>query len=153
MLHCPPLSKIWISPLHMNKAVHESHSLWVTWENRTVGKVTRTRTQMICFPQLQVESWIYVSDSHDLGWLALGIRPIPAFGHGYPGGWRECPNIVGFQIWKKIWLPVMENWPSQWQVAKRSHRANFGNKIIKNYHEMRINYSSNSLVRTSILDY
>ena len=47
-----------------------------------------------------------MSDSHDLGWLALGIRPIPAFGHGYPGGWRECPNIVGFQIWKKSDYPL-----------------------------------------------
>ena len=39
-------------------------------------------TQIDLFPWFRVEFMIFVSDSHDLGWLALGIRPIPAFGHG-----------------------------------------------------------------------
>ena len=37
---------------------------------------------------------IFASDSHDLGWLALGIRPIPAFGHG---GAREKSSSGGEQ--------------------------------------------------------
>ena len=90
----------------------------------SMGKVTQTRT--ICFPQLRVEFMIFVSDSHDLGWWALGIRPIPAFAHGCPSGWwgvskySRIPNLV------KFWLPIMENWPSGWPcrgAAKRSHCA------------------------------
>ena len=51
---------------------------------------------------------IFASDSHDLGQLALGIRPIPAFGLGYPGGWwgvskySRVPNLVKFDylLWR-----------------------------------------------------
>ena len=63
----------------------------------SMGKVTQTLT--ICFPWPRVEFMIFASDSDYLGWLAFGIRPIPAFGYGYPSGWWGCPNIVGFQIW------------------------------------------------------
>ena len=94
---------------------------------------------------------ILASDSHDLGWLALGIRPIPAFGHGFPCGWgvskySRIPNLVKFDY--PLWRTGHPD-----GAAKRSHCANFRNKIIKNYHKMRMNYSSNSPVRTSILDY
>jgi hypothetical protein len=135
-----------------SKAVHESDSLWMNWDHPW-------------------ERWLglewFVSHSSELNmnfcewltWLGrvgMGIRPTPAFGHGCAdwvvgvSKYSRIPNLV------KIWLPIMENWPSRRPsrgAAKRSHHTNFWNKIIENDHEMRLNYSSNSPVRTSILDY
>jgi hypothetical protein len=80
----------------MPKAVHE-----LTRES--LGLVfPRFVTRLDLFPRFRVEFMIFASDSHDLGWLALGIRPIPAFGHGCPGGWwgvskySRIPNLVKF---------------------------------------------------------
>ena len=71
---------------------------------------------------------IFASDSHDLGWLALGIRSIPAFGHGCPCGWgvskySRIPNLVKFDY--LLWRTGHPD-----GAAKRSHCANFRNKII-----------------------
>ena len=54
---------------HRHKAVHE-----LTHESLGLGS-HGSWLDLICFPRLWVELWIFASDSHDLGWLALGIRP------------------------------------------------------------------------------
>ena len=118
------------------KAVHESGSHWVTH----MSNPWETWLGFVWFVSHGSESTCDFLAS-DL-WLEAG-------GTGVSGRMGGCPSMV------EIWLPVMENWPSWWPsrgAAKRSHHANFRNKIIENHHEMCLNYSSNLPVRTSNLE-